>query len=288
MGENAYFVDVGDRSFHSHLQDTCATCHMEATDPPPDLAYNLGGTNHTFYARRDICASCHDLVTAEDVQGPTEEALEELQGMIEAEILALMDDVIAAGNSVDLGGDATITNTAAIADIMFTEYHGRQAIEVTLADATVVGPMSMADVEVVPSDGEPYDIYDDRRPDLPKSGWNYILFHNDGSLGVHNPSFVMNAIEAYDRSDRRGWRLRSPDRVTAPMRWPAPRTTSTGPRLRLSPGVAGSLWRTDVVLFNQTDQNAMVEFILHQDSATSPSTATSTRPARAYSKTSSA
>ncbi len=266
MGQNAYFTDAPDRGFHSNLQDTCATCHMEATDPPPDLAYNLSGTNHTFYASNDICASCHNLVTAEDVQGPTEEALDELQGMIEAEILALMDDVIAAGNSIDLGGAATITSTAAISEIMFTEYHGRQAIEVTMMDATVLGPMSMNDVEVVPTDEEPYDIYDDAAPFLPKSGWNYLLFHNDGSLGVHNPSWTMEIVEdTMEAIEEGGGSGPGPGDGANAVACTSDYVYWTE-IAAAAPGLAGSLWRTDVVLLNQTDQTAMLEFILHQDS----------------------
>ncbi len=59
MGRNAYFV-TGARSAHSFLADTCTTCHMELTTPPP--AFSGGGqfgTNHGFLTSLNICTNCH-------------------------------------------------------------------------------------------------------------------------------------------------------------------------------------------------------------------------------------
>ena len=51
MGQNAFFVTVGQRSKHAGgtgtaIPDSCATCHMDKTPPPAELSYQLGGTNH--------------------------------------------------------------------------------------------------------------------------------------------------------------------------------------------------------------------------------------------------
>ena len=73
MGENAYFVPVGQRSFHADVTNSCVSCHMQATPPPDIISYNRSGTNHTFYASKDICSDCHAVMTAADVQGPIEE-----------------------------------------------------------------------------------------------------------------------------------------------------------------------------------------------------------------------
>jgi hypothetical protein len=77
MGQNAYLVTVGNRGPHSNrdlsgkIADVCVDCHMEATPPPADLSYNQSGTNHSFWARKTICSTCHlDGRTADDVQGP--------------------------------------------------------------------------------------------------------------------------------------------------------------------------------------------------------------------------
>ena len=114
MGQNAYFVDLGPNdpvlgfppglpASHANtaerfppernLVDTCATCHMVQTPPPPVLSYNLGGTNHTFFASPEICSDCHSF-GIDVVQGPIAANLATLQGGIEDAIVALMAQLI--------------------------------------------------------------------------------------------------------------------------------------------------------------------------------------------------
>jgi hypothetical protein len=197
MGQNAYFVAVGNRGNHSNVDDACVNCHMEQTPPPDLLAYDQGGTNHTFFARNDICSECHDGITADVVQPGVETDLAELKGLIEEGLFNLIAQVITDGNTVDLAGEATVTDAADIQEIEFAESHGRQGMTVTFTDATVVGPVSLADVSVLDASdtaiGELYDFADER---LPKSGWNYNLVNSDSSKGVHNPTFVGNVLSA--------------------------------------------------------------------------------------------
>jgi mono/diheme cytochrome c family protein len=243
MGQNAYLVDLGDidpvlgfppglPGSHASLQDTCATCHMEATPPPPDLSYNQGGSNHTFFASTEICSDCHGF-TADAVQGPVAANLDTLQGLIEEALLALITELAEAGNTVNLNDQAIISsrNVADIEEIVFGEFRGRQSITVTL-NGTTLGPFRVSDISVVervtlchndkntltlrasaahshlrhgdtlgacagdddgPTLGGLYDFAD---PNLIKAGWNWNLVHNDGSKGVHNPLFVTNVLAA--------------------------------------------------------------------------------------------
>ena len=69
-------------NLYSGLSSPCVECHMKQTPPPDVLAYNSGGLNHTFYAEKGICADCHQTIDAEDVQGPTEEKMDELKALI--------------------------------------------------------------------------------------------------------------------------------------------------------------------------------------------------------------
>ena len=200
MGENAYFVEVGVRGSHSFVEDTCVNCHMEQTPPPDLLSYDEGGTNHTFFAAADICARCHDTerVDPTSVQVAFQADSSELQGLIEDALLRLMTHLIEAGNRVNLNGEAMITDVANVADVVFGEASGRQAITVTFADGRIVGPMRMNDVTVVDASGELpgeelYDFADDR---LIKAGWNWNLANNDGSKGGHNPPFVFEFMDA--------------------------------------------------------------------------------------------
>jgi len=198
MGENAYLVDVGQRANHSltsNVEDTCVTCHMEETPPPPDLAYQSGGTNHTFYASKDICKNCHTNLAPETIQGPVEEQMNELQDMIENALYDLIDEQTQAGNTIDVNGDATITDASDIAEIEFGESRGRQAMAITFTDGSDVGLTAMTSIDVVPPMGETVDLYRVANPFLIKAGWNWNLIHNDGSRGVHNPNFVFQVLK---------------------------------------------------------------------------------------------
>ena len=88
-----------------------------------------------------------------------------------------------------------ITDIADVSGIEFGETRGRQAMTVIFGNGESVGPTRMTDIDVVPAMGDSYAIYDAADPILIKSGWNWNLFHNDGSHGVHNPSFATNTVE---------------------------------------------------------------------------------------------
>jgi hypothetical protein len=169
---------------------------MVKTPPPDDLAYQQGGTNHTFFASTTICSDCHEAGRLEAVQGPISEKLAALNDALGAAILAIFEQQIAAGNTIDLNG-TPITDTADIAQIAFSETRGRQAITVTFTDTTTVGPVGVNSVDVVNSSsavvGELYDFADDA---IPKAGWNYNLIATDKSLGVHNFFFARDVLDA--------------------------------------------------------------------------------------------
>jgi hypothetical protein len=217
MGQSAYFIDLGPNDpvlgyppgrpgSHANtaerfpedrnLTDTCATCHMVKTPPPDLLSYNQGGANHTFFASPDICSQCHTFAI-DEVQEPISQRLGMLQDGIEAALLALIEQQIAAGNTIDLNG-TPIADADDIAEIVFTESsRGRQAMTVTFTDGTTVGPVRMNTVDVVDGNsvvlGGLYDLADEA---LPKAGWNYHLVSTDKSLGVHNFFFALNVLDS--------------------------------------------------------------------------------------------
>ena len=60
-----------------------------------------------------------------------------------------------------------------------------------------VGPVRMSDIRI--RDGSMAMLgffYDFADPNLIKAGWNWLLVDNDGTLGVHNPSFAYNLMAA--------------------------------------------------------------------------------------------
>ncbi len=265
MGQNAYMVEVGTRGKHSNVEDACVACHMEATPPPPDLSYNSGGTNHTFYARNDICGSCHGFESGESFQAEFEDSMHELQELVEEGHYNLMSDQIDAGNTIDLDGDAMIDSMADVAGIEFSETRGRQAITVVFGNGETVGPMRLTDIDVVPTTGDPVGLYEVAEPILLKSGWNYLLFHNDGSRGVHNPSFATNTVEvskteiveagiAVGGGEGPGGVACDADFVY----WTEIAAHNVG--------AAGSRWRTDLVARNAGEAAAELDLILRTKS----------------------
>jgi hypothetical protein len=204
MGENAYLVEVdaylvevGIRGNHSLVTDSCTNCHMEQTPPPDDLSYNGGGTNHTFYARTDICGNCHGpSINAEVIQATTHILLEDLADLVEQGLYDLIAEQIGLGYVIDLNGETQITDPADILEIVFGEYRGRQSMTITFVGDVTMGPYRMSDVDVLqPDDPNPPivlgQLYDFADPLLIKAGWNYGLIH-----GIHNPSYAFGVLVA--------------------------------------------------------------------------------------------
>jgi len=197
MGQNAYFVPVGNRGVHSFISDTCVNCHMKKTPPPADLAYAAGGSNHTFFAEKGVCIECHtggEPNTA-GVQAAVGGPLSALEATIAGYYKGLISDLIAAGNQIDLNGAATITDPAQILAIHFSETRGRQALIFDLASGAV-GPLRLSDVDVIIGPQAGTTLLDQADDTALKAGWNYALVHTDRSIGVHNPAFSSQVLEA--------------------------------------------------------------------------------------------
>jgi hypothetical protein len=169
---------------------------MEATPPPAELSYLQGGTNHTFFPSPEICADCHFGLPAERIQGPVQMKLDDLQSDQEDALLDLIAAQTTQGRVVDLNEEAIISDAGDVQEIVFGEFRGRQSITVTLPGGTF-GPFRMNDVDVRTGGGTGLgQLYDFADPRVVKAGWNWGLVYNDGSRGVHNPSFANNVLDA--------------------------------------------------------------------------------------------
>lgn len=223
MGENAYLVNTGVRGSHSLIADTCVMCHMEATPPPDVLSYNQGGTNHTFFASPDICSECHgEIINAETIQSIVGAVLDDLAEQIEDRWLEVIEEQVAAGNAVDLGDGVVIDDVAdlaGIARVVLGESRGRQALTVVLVDDTEIGPLAVSSIDVVrPTPMPAVALSDVVEPELLKAGWNWALVTNDGSMGVHNPRFALQVLDA--ARDAVGGAGRGGPRARFPQAWP--------------------------------------------------------------------
>ncbi|HEX6086601.1 MAG TPA: multiheme c-type cytochrome [Thermoanaerobaculia bacterium] len=277
MGENMYFVPTGKRSFHSMIEDSCVTCHMESTEAPSQLYTSEVGTNHTFFANPDICVQCHSNITLESVQKPIEEKMDALKLEIEKSIKYVMQAQIRAGNVIDANG-TKIRSAADVKEIEFIESHGRQGVNIVLADGTRIPDLSLQSVKVVRGTGSSVELYSVADPALGKAGWNYFMAHSDKSKGVHNPTFVTSAL------DVALYAIRAANNVavaggTPPGVVPASiggglgngagAVSCTTPYVYWAeiagrtPGNNGSQWRTDLVTRNLGTSNAALKFVFH-------------------------
>ncbi len=196
LGENAYFVETGIRSAHSLVEDTCVNCHMIKTPPPDLLSYQLGGTNHTFFAASTVCSECHgEFESIEPVEAAFDANIDELRPLIETAIINAIDEQLDAGHTVNLGDAATLTTSGQIDGAELSEVHGQAGVILTVNGTELEG-LAMRDVTVDLGGAEPERLYDVADPRLVKATWNYFLAENDGSDGVHNPGFVFGFLNA--------------------------------------------------------------------------------------------
>ncbi len=209
MGQNAFFVTVGARGAHSFIDDTCVNCHMEKTPPPDLLSYNQGGSNHTFFASPSMCSDCHTSIDGESLQAATESELESLIDETETAMTDFMNAVLAT-NALTLteaedGTGTTVTDVAipAATNVSvghFGESHGRQAMDLTvdpggLGETTYHVQLRRVQLGSPATANNLFAAYDEGIVIL-KAGWNILLIENDGSLGVHNPSFSNGVLGA--------------------------------------------------------------------------------------------
>jgi hypothetical protein len=218
MGQNAYFVTVGQRSRHSFIADTCVTCHLVLSPPPPDISM-AGQTNHQFNASLTICGDCHGDFDGGTLQTSVQAQLDDLATAMSAYLMnkintagttTIIDQTPhqSGGESYDLASDPMGVPGANIASVSPIEVHGQQAFAVTFnnpvtftykpsGEAPHTLTLATASVQLgnfLGSDGTTKLI--PLSDPLVKAGWNYDLVNGDGSKGVHNPSFIINVLAA--------------------------------------------------------------------------------------------
>ena len=146
-----------------------------------------------------ICSDCHGAYDGGTIQEASHDELEELKEAIEAAILTEIQantgvgrPVVLAGMGTD-GADVTITNARKVTAVELTEYHGRQAMNITVG-GTTYGNVRLASDTQIGFFGTL--ISSDYGQIIAKAGWNYFLLHGDGSEGIHNPTFSRNVVNA--------------------------------------------------------------------------------------------
>ena len=217
MGQNAYFVTIGERSPHSFIDDTCATCHMELTQPPAEFSFEGSGTNHSFKASLNICGQCHGVFDGGTLQQSVETDLEDLAGLMSTSLqnkintagsVSILDYTPHTfnGKSYDMKSGAVVVQASNIVSLAPTEPHGQQGYLVNFKTAVTftysptgetphTQTLTQAQVQLgdFTTDGTtPVVAASDI---LVRAGWNYFLINGDNSKGIHNPAFVWNVLE---------------------------------------------------------------------------------------------
>jgi hypothetical protein len=220
MGRNAYFIVPGQRGAHSYIEDTCTNCHMQKAPPPAELSYKQSGTNHSFSATTEICASCHNGVSGAGLQNAFALELESLAGQIAkaaktrlnglgtVHLRAVHATTGLFSSSSDTNGNITLDlTTNPIHHIDPIEAHGQMEFHVTLTN-----PISITWTNGVTESTEDFSVQlrslftsvgGSQGPvvfalsgNMVRAMWNLFLLEGDSSLGVHNPSFFSDVINA--------------------------------------------------------------------------------------------
>jgi hypothetical protein len=220
MGENAYFVAPGSRGPHSYITNTCTNCHMQLTPPPELLSYSQTGTNHSFKAEMTICANCHGDFDGGTLQTVMEKSMSKVLAKVQDGIKARMnaastvwvrarnattgayssssatssnvmiDTVANPIKTVTLSGStATVTLTTPLSDTWSTP-----GTPISLPTFTVA--LSALKVDNGTQTAAGTGLVVATTTNLYRAIWNYSLVSNDGSKGVHNPSFVRDVLNA--------------------------------------------------------------------------------------------
>jgi hypothetical protein len=214
MGQNAYFVAVGQRASHSFITDTCTNCHMELSPPPAEFSNAGAGTNHSFTASMEICSDCHGTFDGGTLTESVEAMLEEMSAAMGSYLIGQMPAQVhlkdytpheVDGVAYDVKSEDVTVDVTNIVSAEPTEPHGQQGyilhfaspVDVTYApEGEDSHTLSLSEVQVqmgdITTDGETALIA--AGDPLVKAGWNYFLLEGDGSDGIHNPSFTMDVI----------------------------------------------------------------------------------------------
>lgn len=180
MGKNVFLVNFGENFVSPHAAFTgnaCVTCHV-----------SLNPAGHTFKVQKTVCTNCHGSnMKAEFVQSPIEGLIEELGRTIGSRIVGSKSR-IATIDAWDPKTDQTAANTridtAALSGAELTEIHGQIGVKFT---ATGGRELYSQMGNIKDASGAPVFATSNI---VVRAGWNYFLFHSDGSKGVHNPRFA--------------------------------------------------------------------------------------------------
>jgi len=151
-------------SGHGLIEDACTACHVNAI-PYGEFAADSAYVGHTFEPRVEACESCHgeiadfadiDAKKDFDNDGTTEGIQEEVSGLVDL----LVDELYTDFAATYVGTDPEIT-TSDMIDSLANTFEETDAEAVRFRSA----------------------------------GYNLIFAVEDGSMGVHNPAYIIQLLQ---------------------------------------------------------------------------------------------
>jgi len=233
LGQNVYFVTLGQRGGHSYITNTCANCHMELTPPPEEFSYQQTGTNHSFKADLSICSNCHGAFDGGSIQDSTKVSLTQLTNYIGAQAAKALSgkvfwtrarrvpasatdttavyshapasgsgDLTAYNVKVDLtAGTNSITSAVLLVDSTNIQITLANPLNITWTDGTtasvksfIVSLSSMRNDDGSGAVASTFPI--SLTGNMAKALWNYIELYREGSFGIHNPGLTNQVVLA--------------------------------------------------------------------------------------------
>ncbi|MBI3963234.1 MAG: hypothetical protein HY335_10805 [Deinococcus sp.] len=187
MGKNSYFVNdttLATASPHALFTgNACVTCHLI-----------FGEEGHTFEPGEAVCTNCHGPNMQEEfVQEPTEHLLGLLAAAIGRRVAqagAQIATVRAYDPTTGQFTDNFAVDGSQVTGAEPTEIRGQISLKLLLADGTAVYSQ-LRDVK----DAAGQAVIATTDP-LVRAAWNFFLIEGDDSLGVHNPRFARNVLNA--------------------------------------------------------------------------------------------
>ncbi|MBW1801965.1 MAG: hypothetical protein JRJ85_14685 [Deltaproteobacteria bacterium] len=130
MGQNLFFVKVGEPSPHLQVENTCIGCHGGGKKP----------TNHSFHTSFKDCKACHDNMDAEKMRVNVVNEYNKLKAAVEKELAEFIQVGLDAGKFRVLhmyedeseDKDYTTFTGGKVSGVNIRYFHGRQAVDLEI------------------------------------------------------------------------------------------------------------------------------------------------------------
>lgn len=219
LGKNVFFVSTeGNESRHMSVEGTCAGCHIVGSMHAAEEA-GLEYQGHGFTPAENLCVTCHgELVDGEGLKATVEAGIEDIIDAVNERLVTAFLTPAIGGTGhyyvrawdpeTDLYSDASSNNsdvdlTALPVSVSMEHIHGQigfaltmpAAVDVTWSDNTTTSEtviyFRLGDLRPATTGAAMVPLADT----IVKAGWNLGILE-DGSLGIHNPTFVQDVIAA--------------------------------------------------------------------------------------------